>query len=59
MKKTCKAGEEIATQIPITAADEPDQGHLQSLFELIGLGREHFKGIDPDDHVKRLREGWN
>ena len=31
---------------------------LESLFELEGLGKEHWKGIDPDEFVRQLREGW-
>jgi len=31
---------------------------LGSLFELEGLGKEHWKDIDPDDFVRQLREGW-
>ncbi|MGA2848508.1 MAG: hypothetical protein ABSE46_05905 [Terracidiphilus sp.] len=31
---------------------------LESLFELEGLGKEHWKGIDPDEYVRQLREGW-
>ncbi len=32
---------------------------LDSLFELDGLGREHLKGVDPDEFVRKLREGWD
>ena len=32
---------------------------LESLFELEGLGREHWKGVDPDEYVRKLREGWD
>jgi hypothetical protein len=31
---------------------------LASLFELEGLGKEHWKGVDPDEFVRKLREGW-
>lgn len=31
---------------------------LSSLFELQGLGREHWNNVDPDEFVRRLREGW-
>ncbi len=31
---------------------------LNSLFELQGLGREHWKNVDPDEFVRQLREGW-
>ncbi len=29
-----------------------------SILELRGLGKEIWKGVDPDDYVRRLREGW-
>jgi len=31
---------------------------LESLFELEGLGKEHWKGVDADEFVRTLREGW-
>jgi hypothetical protein len=31
---------------------------LESLFELEGLGKEHWKDVDPDEFVRQLREGW-
>jgi len=31
---------------------------LSTIRELAGSGREIFKGVDADDYVRRLREGW-
>lgn len=31
---------------------------LESLFELEGLGKQYWKDVDPDDFVRKLREGW-
>jgi hypothetical protein len=31
---------------------------LDSLFELEGLGKEYWKDVDPDEFVRKLREGW-
>jgi len=31
---------------------------LESLFELEGLGKEYWKDVDPDQFVRKLREGW-
>ncbi len=31
---------------------------LGTLFELEGLGKEYWKDADPDEFVRRLREGW-
>jgi len=39
-------------------------GHRQKnsardpILKLRGLGKEIWKGVDPDDYVRRLREGW-
>lgn len=40
--------------------EEPEtpQRWLESLFELEGLGKEHWKDVDPDEFVRQLREGW-
>jgi hypothetical protein len=40
------------------SASESTDGWLGSLFELEGLGREHWKNVDPDEFVRKLREGW-
>jgi hypothetical protein len=31
---------------------------LESLFELEGLGKQYWKNVDPDEFVRKLREGW-
>lgn len=31
---------------------------LGGVFEMIGAAKEVFKGIDPDEYVQQLREGW-
>ena len=31
---------------------------LGSLLELQGLGKEYWKDVDPDEFVRKLREGW-
>ena len=40
-----------------TPARTTDQW-LGTLFELEGLGKEYWKGVDPDEFVRKLREGW-
>jgi hypothetical protein len=40
------------------AASEEQQGHLESLLEMEGLGQEYWKNVDPDEFVRKLREGW-
>jgi len=42
---------------------ENDKGEpprwLDGLFRLRGLGKEIWKGVDPDEYVRSLREGWD
>jgi len=33
--------------------------HKTKLTDLAGLGAEMWKGIDPDEYVKKLREEWS
>jgi hypothetical protein len=37
---------------------ETPKGWLEGLLEMEGLGQEYWKGIDPDEFVRKLREGW-
>lgn len=40
--------------------DAPDQTRwLDGVFQMFGLGKELWKGEDPDEYVRRLREGWD
>jgi hypothetical protein len=32
---------------------------LDAVFQLFGLGKELWKGEDPDEYVRKLREGWD
>ena len=41
-----------------TAHAETPEQWLASLFELEGLGKEYWKDEDPDEFVRKLREGW-
>jgi hypothetical protein len=31
---------------------------LDGVFQLAGLGKELWRGEDPDEYIRRLREGW-
>ncbi len=42
---------------PIQTSESAERW-LGSLFELEGLGKEHWKNVDPDEFVRKLREGW-
>lgn len=35
-----------------------DTGQRHSILELHGLGKEIWRGVDPEDYVKRLRDEW-
>lgn len=35
-----------------------DSDNEDPILKLRGLGSELWRGIDPDDYVRRLREGW-
>jgi hypothetical protein len=44
---------------PTNGADaKTPERWLESLFELEGLGKEYWQDFDPDDFVRKLREGW-
>jgi len=43
---------------PLNPGTHPAERWLESLFELEGLGKEHWKNVDPDEFVRELREGW-
>ena len=32
---------------------------LDGVFQMFGLGKELWKGEDPDEYVRKLREGWD
>jgi hypothetical protein len=49
------AGSHVPSQLGNSATADR---WLESLFELEGLGKEHWKDVDPDEFVRQLREGW-
>lgn len=40
------------------AKDPGGRGWLVGLHQLRGLGRDAWRGVDPDEYVRNLREGW-
>jgi hypothetical protein len=38
--------------------EEPRPRHLEELLQARGIGAEMAAGIDPDDYIRELREGW-
>jgi hypothetical protein len=39
-------------------ASPPRDTWLRGIFEMVGAGKDVFAGVDPDDYVRRNREGW-
>ncbi|SRR5579885_2988652 len=39
-------------------AGGPRARRLEGVFQLFGLGKDLWSGEDPDEYVRRLREGW-
>jgi hypothetical protein len=67
-KRRYEDGANHARSVHSTKRQEQDSGSkqelatpedwLESLFELEGLGKEYWKDTDPDEFVRKLREGW-
>lgn len=51
------AGSSVLPPSSMRAFESPEHW-LESLFELEGLGKEQWKNVDPDEFVRKLREGW-
>jgi len=51
------AGNPISARAGIPSSDSSGRW-LESLFDLEGLGKEAWKDVDPDEYVRKLREGW-
>jgi hypothetical protein len=51
------SGSSGPSQSPIGTSESAERW-LESLFELEGLGKEHWKNVDPDEFVRKLREDW-
>jgi hypothetical protein len=56
--KTRSAKKSSENPSSIIHPSESAERWLESLFELEGLGKEHWKNLDPDEFVRKLREGW-
>lgn len=61
--KTRPEPEEIPTQYRLLLqwyeeVYAKEKKRKNSILELAGLGKDLWKGIDPDEYVRSLREGW-
>lgn len=45
-------------QVRRQATRAPPKGEEDPILALRGLGKEVWKGVDPDEYVEKLREGW-
>ncbi len=54
----CASTQNSAPDQSATPVEQTAQGWLEGLLEMEGLGREYWKGVDPDEFVRKLREGW-
>jgi hypothetical protein len=41
-----------------TPDDQPELSWLSGIRALAGLGKEIWAGVDADEYVRDLREGW-
>ena len=39
-------------------ASPPQDTWLRGVFEMVDAGKDLFAGVDPDEYVRRNREGW-
>lgn len=58
--ETANSREQVSAGDGSSQVQEPKSAGrwLESLFELEGLGKEHWRDVDPDAFVRQLREGW-
>lgn len=40
-------------------SDAAEPRWLEGIFEMRGIGKELWRGEDPDEYVRKLREGWD
>lgn len=64
-KRRYEQNADIAATVPVStkgglgvSEGQSERRWLESLFELEGLGKDHWKDVDPDEFVRKLREGW-
>ncbi len=49
----------VAQEVIHLLSDVLDSPKPLSILELKGLGKEHWKGVDPSKHIERERAAWD
>jgi plasmid stability protein len=49
----------IAQEVTHLLSDVLESPKLLSILELKGLGKEHWRGVDPSKHIERERRSWD
>jgi len=49
----------LSAELAQSAARSDRNGKRRSLLELEGLGKEVWKGIDPDKYIAQERDSWD
>lgn len=49
----------VAQEVTHILAETLETRELRSILELKGLGKEHWRGVDPSTHVEKERASWD
>jgi len=49
----------IAQEVTHILSEALETPQLLSILDLKGLGKEHWRGVDPSKHVERERASWD
>jgi len=49
----------VAQEVTNLLTDALETPEPLSILDLKGLGKEHWKGVDPSGHVKKERVSWD
>jgi plasmid stability protein len=49
----------VAQEVTHLLADALETPEPLSILDLKGLGKEHWKGVDAADHIKKERASWD
>jgi plasmid stability protein len=49
----------VAQEVTHLLSDVLESPKLLSILELKGLGKEHWRGVDPSKHIERERSSWD